>query len=141
MIAFIPPLSASVPTNDVIPRLDRGTVVSLLRPYDDWIEAAMFYVYIMTNRMYGTLYVGVTNDIVWRAWEHREALVEGFTKKYGLKLLVYYEEFLSISDAIHRERRLKHWNRAWKVALIEKMNPNWDDLYPSLAAWGRTAPS
>jgi putative endonuclease len=124
----------SVPTNDVIPRLDRGTVVSLLRPCDDWIEAAMFYVYIMTNRVYGTLYVGVTNDIVRRAWEHREALVEGFTKKYGLKLLVYYEEFQSISDAIHREKRLKQWNRAWKVALIEKMNPNWDDLYPSLAA-------
>jgi putative endonuclease len=97
------------------------------------MEAAVFYVYIMTNRMYGTLYVGVTNDIVRRAWEHREALVGGFTKKYGLKLLVYYEEFQSISDAIHREKRLKHWNRAWKMALIEKTNPNWDDLYPSLA--------
>jgi putative endonuclease len=108
MIAFIPVVFPSAPTNHVIPRLDRGTIVSLLRPCDDWIEAAMFYVYIMTNRMYGTLYVGVTNDIVRRAWEHREALVEGFTKKYGLKLLVYYEEFQSISDAIHREKRLKH---------------------------------
>jgi putative endonuclease len=92
----------------------------------------MFFVYIMTNRMYGTLYVGVTNDIVRRALEHREGLVEGFTKKYGLKLLVYYEEFDSISDAIHREKRLKHWNRAWKIALIEKMNPEWEDLYPGL---------
>ena len=92
----------------------------------------MFYVYIMTNRTYGTLYVGVTNDIARRAWEHREGLVEGFTKRYGLKLLVHVEQFQSISDAIHREKRLKHWNRAWKVALIEELNPNWDDLYATL---------
>jgi putative endonuclease len=92
----------------------------------------MFYVYIMTNRIYGTLYVGVTNDILRRAWEHREGLVEGFTKKYGLKLLVHVEEFQSIAEAIHREKRLKHWNRAWKVALIEERNSNWDDLYPLL---------
>ena len=93
----------------------------------------MFYVYIMTNRSHGTLYVGVTNNITGRAWEHREGLTEGFTKRYGLKLLVYVEEFHSISDAIHREKRLKHWNRAWKVALIEEQNPNWEDLYPLLA--------
>jgi putative endonuclease len=87
----------------------------------------------MANRKYGTLYVGVTNDIIRRAWEHREGLVAGFTKTYGLKLLVYFEEFQSISDAIHREKRLKHWNRAWKVALIEEMNPEWEDLYLTLA--------
>ncbi len=92
----------------------------------------MFYVYIMTNRMHGTLYVGVTNDIARRAWEHREGVVEGFTKKYGLKMLVHVEEFQSIDDAIHREKRLKHWNRAWKVALIEKTNPNWEDLYQTM---------
>lgn len=92
----------------------------------------MFYVYIMTNRMHGALHVGATNDIARRAWEHRDGVVEGFTKKYGLKLLVYYEEFQSISDAFHREKRLKHWNRAWKIALIEKMNPNWEDLYPTV---------
>jgi putative endonuclease len=128
----IPDLTRGIPSY-VIPRLDRGTIVGLLSVAMDRMEAAMFYVYIMTNRIYGTLYIGVTNDIVRRAWEHREALVGGFTKKYGLKLLVYYEEFQSISDAIHREKRLKHWNRAWKMALIEKTNPNWDDLYPSLA--------
>jgi putative endonuclease len=93
----------------------------------------MFYVYIMANRRYGTLYIGVTNDIARRAFEHREGTVDGFTKKYGLKLLVYYEELQSISDAIHREKRLKHWNREWKIALIEEHNPNWDDLYPGLA--------
>jgi putative endonuclease len=93
----------------------------------------MFYVYIMTNRIYGTLYVGVTNDLARRVWEHREGVVDGFTKKHGLKLLVYYESFDRIVDAIHREKRLKHWQRAWKIALIEGRNPNWDDLTPELA--------
>jgi putative endonuclease len=92
-----------------------------------------FYVYIMTNRPYGTLYVGVTNNIARRAWEHREGPQAGFTKTYALRMLVHLEEFSSISDAIHREKRLKHWNRAWKIALIEEGNPNWEDLYPTLA--------
>ncbi|MEX0853764.1 MAG: GIY-YIG nuclease family protein [Bauldia sp.] len=91
-----------------------------------------YYVYIMTKRRYGTLYIGVTNDIARRAWEHREGLVPGFTKAYGLKLLVLVEEYQWVQDAIHREKRLKHWKRAWKIALIEKANPNWDDLYPTL---------
>jgi putative endonuclease len=92
-----------------------------------------FYVYIMANRIYGTLYVGVTNDLRRRVFEHREGLVDGFTKKYGLKLLVHYESFDRIVDAIHREKRLKHWNRAWKIALIEEQNPNWEDLNPMFA--------
>ena len=92
----------------------------------------MFYVYIMASRPRGTLYVGVTNDIARRAWEHREGVVAGFTKRYRLKTLVYVEEHLSAAEAIRRERRLKHWNRAWKVALIEKTNPGWDDLYATL---------
>jgi putative endonuclease len=92
----------------------------------------MFYVYIMTNRIYGTLYIGVTNDITRRVWEHKEGVVAGFTKRYGLKMLVYFEEFESISDAIRREKRLKQWNRAWKIALIEKQNPYWEDLYALL---------
>jgi putative endonuclease len=92
----------------------------------------MFFVYIMTNRIYGTLYVGVTNDLSRRVWEHREGVVAGFTKTYGLKTLVYYEVFDSISEAIHREKRLKHWKRTWKVALIEQQNPNWEDLSPTL---------
>jgi putative endonuclease len=91
-----------------------------------------FYVYIMTNRPNGTLYVGVTNNIGRRAWEHREGPQDGFTRKYSLKRLVHMEEFASISDAIYREKRLKHWNRAWKVALIEANNPGWEDLYPTL---------
>lgn len=72
----------------------------------------MFYVYIMANRIYGTLYIGVANDLGRRVWEYCEGLVEGFTKKYGLKMLVNYEEFDSISEAIRREKRLKHWKRA-----------------------------
>jgi putative endonuclease len=91
-----------------------------------------YFVYIMTDRRHGTLYVGVTNDIARRAWEHREGLIAGFTKRYALKLLVRVEQFQSISDAIDREKRLKHWNRAWKIELIEETNPEWDDLYPTL---------
>ncbi len=92
----------------------------------------MSYVYIMTNRAYGTLYIGVTNDIARRAWEHREGIAQGFTKTHGLKWLVHYEEFQSITDAIQREKRLKRWKRTWKIALIEAQNPNWEDLYPLL---------
>ncbi len=92
----------------------------------------MPYVYIMTNRAYGTLYIGVTNDMARRAWEHREGIVEGFTKTHGLKRLVHYEAFESITDAIRHEKRLKRWKRVWKVALIESRNPNWEDLYPLL---------
>jgi putative endonuclease len=98
-----------------------------------WRMAGLaYYVYIMANRRYGTLYVGVTNDIVRRAWEHREGLLPGFTKKYGLTILVHIEEFDDIGEAIHREKRLKHWKRAWKIALIEETNPEWDDLFPIL---------
>ena len=92
-----------------------------------------YYVYIMTNRRFGTLYVGVTNDVARRAWEHREGVVPGFTKKYRLHMLVLVEEYQQIDDAIHREKRLKHWKREWKVALIEKTNPEWEDLYPTVA--------
>ena len=90
------------------------------------------WVYIMTNRPNGILYVGVTNDIARRAWEHREGRLEGFTKRYGLKRLVYVEEHLSIKTALQREKNLKHWRRAWKVALILKTNPCWRDLYDRL---------
>jgi putative endonuclease len=90
------------------------------------------FVYIMTNRPNGILYVGVTNDIVRRAFEHREGLIAGFTKRYGLHRLVYVEEHDSIAQAIQRERIIKHWSRAWKVRLIVAGNPNWDDLYQTL---------
>jgi putative endonuclease len=97
----------------------------------NWSEYSAF-VYIMTNRPNGILYVGVTNDIVRRAWEHREGVVDGFTKRYGLKRLVWYEPRESIVDAIQREKTMKHWSRAWKVRTIEAANPDWADLYDTL---------
>src|SRR5262245_13476394 len=90
------------------------------------------YVYIMSNKRYGTIYVGVTNDIVRRSWEHREGVQPGFTRRYGLKLLVWYEEHASIVDAIQREHNMKHWPRRWKAKLVDEMNPGWDDLFPTL---------
>jgi putative endonuclease len=92
------------------------------------------YVYIMTNRPNGTLYVGVTNDIGRRAYEHREGLIEGFTKRYGLKRLVWYEHHETITGAIQREKNMKHWPRAWKVRLILAANPTWEDLYETFTA-------
>jgi len=91
------------------------------------------WVYIMTNRPNGTLYVGVTDDLARRTWEHREGVVDGFTKRYGLKMLVYAERHEDIRTAIQRERNLKHWSRAWKVRLILRDNPDWEDLYGRLA--------
>ena len=87
----------------------------------------------MTNKPNGTLYIGVTNDLIRRVYEHRNGLVDGFTKKYNLKILVYFEVFDRVEDAIFREKRLKKWNRQWKIELIEKTNPNWMDLYKELA--------
>ena len=86
------------------------------------------WVYIMTNRPNGTLYTGVTSDLVKRVWEHRESVVDGFTKDYGLKHLVYFEFHDDIVSAIQREKNIKHWSRAWKVNLIVARNPGWDDL-------------
>ncbi len=91
------------------------------------------WVYIMSNRKDGVLYVGVTSDIARRAHQHREGLVAGFTKRYGLKRLVYMEFHEDIRTAIQREKTLKHWPRAWKVRLIHQDNPEWDDLYDTLA--------
>ena len=90
------------------------------------------WVYIMTNRPNGTLYVGVTNDLARRAWEHREGLADGFTKKHGLRRLVYAETHGTIEAAIQREKNIKHWSRAWKVRLILDANPDWNDLYETL---------
>ena len=86
------------------------------------------WVYIMTNRPNGTLYVGVTGDLSRRAFEHRDGLENGFAKRYGLTRLVYAERHDDIRDAIHREKRLKRWPRAWKVRLIVEGNPTWSDL-------------
>jgi putative endonuclease len=96
------------------------------------MQAMAGFVYIMTNRRDGTLYIGVTNDVARRAFEHRQGAVKGFTQRYGLKMLVYCEEFDDIRDAIQREHTIKHWPRAWKVRLIHSINPQWDDLYDTL---------
>ena len=90
------------------------------------------YLYILASRKNGTLYIGVTSDLVKRVAEHREGTTEGFTREHGVKTLVYFEVFDDIADAIVREKRLKNWERAWKVQLIEKDNPDWDDLYSTL---------
>ena len=89
-------------------------------------------VYIITNKRNGTLYVGVTSDLVKRIWQHKEGQIEGFSKKHGLKLLAYYELHGEMSEAILREKRLKDWKRKWKLELIEKKNPYWLDLYESI---------
>ncbi len=86
----------------------------------------------MASQRNGTLYVGVTNDLVKRIWEHRNDVEEGFTKRYGVHLLVYFETHARIDDAILREKRIKKWRRAWKIRLIETMNPEWNDLYESI---------
>ena len=89
-------------------------------------------VYILASQRNGTLYIGVTSDLVQRVWQHRNGLVEGFTKKYGVHRLVYYELHADMTEAIQREKRLKKWNRAWKIELIEKENPEWLDLWPMI---------
>jgi len=91
-----------------------------------------FYVYILASDRYGTLYIGVTNDIVRRVWEHRNDFVDGFTQQYGVHRLVWYETHDSPLEAITREKQIKKWNRDWKVNLIQRMNPAWDDLYDSI---------
>ena len=95
-----------------------------------------FYVYILANRIGGTLYIGVTNDLVRRVYEHKSGAAEGFTKRHDVNRLVYFERFDDIEAAIHREKRLKKWTRVWKIALIEKDNPDWIDLYREIAGAG-----
>lgn len=89
-------------------------------------------VYILANRRNGTLYTGVTSDLVKRVWEHRSDLIEGFTKRYGVHRLVYFELHGEMGGAIRREKQIKKWNRAWKITLIERANPQWCDLWESI---------
>lgn len=93
----------------------------------------MYYVYILSSKRNGTLYIGVTSDLVKRVWEHKSKLVKGFTKTYNIDQLVYFEQHEDIRIAIQREKRLKEWKRAWKIELIEKQNSNWKDLYESIS--------
>lgn len=92
------------------------------------------YVYILASKQNGTLYIGVTSDLIKRIWQHKNSFVDGFTKKYSVKRLVYYEEHESMLSAINREKRLKEWKRKWKLDLIEKDNPNWNDLYHEITS-------
>ena len=92
-----------------------------------------YYVYILASRKNGTLYVGVTSDLVRRIWEHKNKAVKGFTSKYGVDRLVYYEIFDDTENAIKREKRLKEYKRQWKIDLIEKKNLEWEDLYEAIA--------
>jgi putative endonuclease len=91
-----------------------------------------YYVYILANGIKGTLYVGVTNDLVRSVQQHRMELADGFTKKYGVKSLVHYEPFDDVNDAIGFEKRLKRWRRAWKIELVERTNRGWRDLFDDL---------
>jgi putative endonuclease len=91
-----------------------------------------FWVYILASQPGGTLYVGVTNDLVQRTYEHRNSIVPGFTKRYGVKQLVYYEQHDTAQAAIQREKNVKHWPREWKIDLIVSLNPDWRDLYDDI---------
>jgi len=91
-----------------------------------------YYVYILASKRNGTLYVGITSDLVKRVFEHKQGVVEGFSKKHNVKDLVYYEVFDDVDNAIHREKRLKKYTRKAKLKLIEGMNPDWDDLYEDI---------
>jgi putative endonuclease len=88
-----------------------------------------YWLYILASRPRGTLYVGVTNDLVRRVYEHREGLTEGFSKEHRVKMLVYYEQHATAMAAIQREKNIKHWSRSWKIDLVKSMNPNWLDLW------------
>ena len=91
-----------------------------------------YYVYIICNKRNGTLYTGITSNLIKRIWQHKNGLVEGFSKRYNTKILVYFEAHKDVEEAILREKRIKKWKREWKINLIEKNNPKWDDIYQTL---------
>ena len=92
----------------------------------------MSFIYILTNKTHTVLYIGVTNDLKRRVWEHKQKMLEGFTKDYRVDHLIYYEQFTDIARAIEREKQLKTWHRSWKEHLINKLNPQWKDLYDDI---------
>lgn len=92
-----------------------------------------YYIYLLASQRNGTLYVGVTNNLVRRVWEHKNDFVDGFTKKYGVHMLVWYDVTESAEAAITREKQIKKWNRTWKLRLIEENNPEWKDLYEQIS--------
>lgn len=96
------------------------------------MEEQQAAVYILASQRNGTLYIGVTSSLIKRVWEHRNDVVEGFTQRYGVHILVFYEQHATMEAAITREKQLKKWNRAWKISLIEEHNPDWRDLWPEI---------
>ena len=96
------------------------------------MDSKQYFVYILTNGQNGTLYIGVTNDLVKRVYLHKNKMIKGFTSKYNVDKLVYYESTTDVNAAIQREKQLKRWNREWKLELIEKSNPEWKDLYKDI---------
>jgi putative endonuclease len=96
------------------------------------MKERQYYVYILASKRNGTLYIGVTGNLIKRIYEHKNNLVEGFTKKYKIHLLVYYESTNDVRSALSREKQLKKWNRRWKLRIIEEFNPEWKDLYGKL---------
>ena len=94
----------------------------------DMKNVHQYYVYILASKIRGTLYIGMTNDLQRRVYEHKMGITKGFTSKYGVNKLIYFETFKDVNEAIEREKRLKKWNRAWKIELFEKNNPSWQDL-------------
>ena len=103
-----------------------------VKPGHDAGAMTDYWVYILSNVPRGTLYVGITNDLVRRAHEHRDGLVRGFSKRYNLKMLVYFERYDTPHEAIQREKNIKHWSRLWKLQLIELANPQWRDLFTEI---------
>jgi putative endonuclease len=96
------------------------------------VKEHRYFVYLLANRPYGTLYAGVTGNLSQRTGEHRQASRGGFTAKYDIHQLVWFEEFAEVHDAIRRDKQIKKWRRAWKIELIEKTNPTWKDLFPRI---------
>jgi putative endonuclease len=105
--------------------------MSFLRRQES-IRMKSYHVYILASRKNGTLYIGVTNDLVRRVYDHKNDSIDGFTKKYGVHTLVHYESYKDVHDALIREKRLKKWKRQWKIDLIESKNPAWKDLYSEI---------
>ncbi len=91
-----------------------------------------YYVYVLANKRRGTTYVGVTSNLVQRVWQHKDEQVEGFTKRYGIKMLVWFEQHENVEQAILREKQIKNWNRTWKIELVESFNKEWHDLYETI---------
>jgi putative endonuclease len=120
-------------------RLARDDSVWALTQNGSMGGAHIYFVYMLASGHYGTLYVGVSNDIIARTWEHKNDRAIGFTRKYAVHRLVWFEQHQDIREAIAREKRIKRWLRDWKIGLIEEANPHWADLYPGLIKAGWTA--